>query len=211
MLDGIDLSDHIVGPAGPKPIVQSDLDGPSGAVHESNFHLEKGGLVAYHGPTSIYRLSMEPCRDSQVLALAFNHSTTDQARDLHTLRVAQDFGIGLQDEIVIKGLRQFFRWQYPYFMFIYREAFLRDHFSNAGHRPYWSGALLFAMCSLGLLMMPGKEERAASESFFAAAETILLVSGISQPCITTVQAFLCLALYEIGRGNLSKGWGFSGG
>lgn len=58
--------------------------------------------------------------------------------------------------------------------------------------------------------MPGPDARDASERFSAAAESILLVSGQSQPCITNVQAFLCLAYYEIGRGNLSKGWGFSG-
>jgi hypothetical protein len=124
--------------------------------------------------------------------------------------VAKDFGIDLQGETVTRALRQFFKWQYPQFMFIYREAFLRDHFGENVDRKYWSGPLLFAMCALGLLMASEQNERAMCDRFFSAAETILLISGMCSPCITTVQAFLCLALYEIGRGHLSSGWRFSG-
>ncbi|KAF5662485.1 TY1 enhancer activator [Fusarium heterosporum] len=36
----------------------------------------------------------------------------------------------MSDDTVFKALQQFFRWQYPHFMFIYREAFLRDHFGD---------------------------------------------------------------------------------
>ncbi|KAK1624793.1 fungal-specific transcription factor domain-containing protein [Colletotrichum phormii] len=110
----------------------------------------------------------------------------------------------------------FFRWQYPHFMFIYREAFLCDHFSkddgdgddrSRKHRKYWSPALLLSICALGALV--NLETKATSERFFLAAESIIMVTGLTRPSVATVQAFLCLALYEIGRGNLSKGWGYS--
>ncbi|KAL0765821.1 hypothetical protein CaCOL14_011561 [Colletotrichum acutatum] len=124
--------------------------------------------------------------------------------------VAEHFGINLHDELVDDALMQFFKWQYPHFMFIYREAFLRDHFVDRVHGKYWSSALLLSICALGTLMSPEKRHRDASEQFFSAAESILIVSGFTKPSIATVQGFLCLAFYEIGRGNLSKGWGFSG-
>ncbi|ENH63430.1 hypothetical protein FOC1_g10000446 [Fusarium oxysporum f. sp. cubense race 1] len=52
-------------------------------------------------------------------------------------------------------------------------------------------------------------ELSLSEQFFQAAESIVMVSGLSRPSIPTVQSFLCLAFFEIGRGNVSKGWAFS--
>ncbi len=72
-------------------------------------------------------------------------------------------------------------------------------------------ALLLSVCALGLLVSDTAEQRNMSERFFQAAESIAIVSGLGRPSIPTVQAFLCLAFFEIGRGNVSKGWGFSGG
>ncbi|KAK8233202.1 fungal-specific transcription factor domain-containing protein [Phyllosticta capitalensis] len=112
--------------------------------------------------------------------------------------VAQHFGI--QDSWIEQGLQSFFKWQYPNCMFIYREAFIRDHYQCG---EYWSPSLLYSICALG-------SDGDVSERFFAAAESILMVSGLEKPCLTTVQAFLCMAFFEIGRGNLSKGWNFSG-
>ncbi|KAM0352982.1 hypothetical protein ACHAPU_001866 [Fusarium lateritium] len=116
----------------------------------------------------------------------------------------------MSDDTVFKALQQFFRWQYPHFMFIYREAFLRDHFGERKGCKYWSSALLLSICALGLLMSEKEKERQLCEKFFEAAESIAMVSGLSRPSIPTVQSFLCLAFFEIGRGNVSKGWAFSG-
>lgn len=111
--------------------------------------------------------------------------------------MAQHFGIDIQGQVVTTAIMHFFQWQYPHFMFIYREAFLRDHFaarqsntSAAAAIKYWSGPLLFAICALGLVGMPDVQARERSECFFMAAESILLVSGLSQPSVTNVQAFL---------------------
>ncbi|CAM1501855.1 Fc.00g038390.m01.CDS01 [Cosmosporella sp. VM-42] len=99
--------------------------------------------------------------------------------------VLRHFDIDIQDEVITDVLMLFF---------------------NPKH---WSSALLLAICALGTLMRPDLERREMSERFFAAAESIILASGLTHPSITTVQAFLCLPFYEIGRGNLSKGWGYS--
>jgi hypothetical protein len=124
--------------------------------------------------------------------------------------VAQHFGIGLEDEVIMTALHQFFRWQYPHFMFIYREAFLRDHFGQRTKSKYWSLPLLMAICALGAVMLPDRTQSQMSEQFYAAAESIIIVSGLTHPSITAVQVFLCLAFYQIGKGELSKGWELSG-
>ncbi len=105
---------------------------------------------------------------------------------------------------------QFFKWQYPHFMFIYREAFLREHLGDRRQCKYWSPSLLLSICAVGALMTGDDATREMSERYYNAAESIAIVSGWGHPSITTVQAYSCLAVYEIGRGNLSKGWGYSG-
>ncbi|KAH6975116.1 fungal-specific transcription factor domain-containing protein [Ilyonectria sp. MPI-CAGE-AT-0026] len=176
--------------------------------------LEPGpeGSLIYHGPTSIYYALLGRMSDRSVGSnLDQQHrslSVTDY--DSNFQSVAEHFGINMEDAQITSALMQFFKWQYPHFMFIYREAFLRDHFGDHQDCKYWSSALLLSVCALGLLMSNDSLQRQASEQFFVAAETILIVFGFTRPSIATVQAFLCLAFYEIGRGNLSKGWGFSG-
>ncbi|KAJ4199347.1 hypothetical protein NW759_016132 [Fusarium solani] len=167
------------------------------------FGLQAGpqGLLIYHGPTSIYRIRTggPPLSPSDMISPdgQFDH-------------VAQHFGIGLEDEVIMTALHQFFRWQYPHFMFIYREAFLRDHFGQRTKSKYWSLPLLMAICALGAVMLPDRTQSQMSEQFYAAAESIIIVSGLTHPSITAVQVFLCLAFYQIGKGELSKGWELSG-
>ncbi|RJE24683.1 Transcription factor [Aspergillus sclerotialis] len=95
-------------------------------------------------------------------------------------------------------------------MFIYREAFLRDHFSDCQNCKYWSPGLLLSMCALGLQMSSDNRERDLGNRFYAAAESVCIVSVLAQPSITTVQTILCLAFYALGQGDLSKSWGLSG-
>ncbi|UPK97035.1 hypothetical protein LCI18_007970 [Fusarium solani-melongenae] len=167
------------------------------------------GSLIYHGATSIYRA--QTVNQAQ---LAVKDATTQPplytGSESNFAHVLEHFGINIEDEVIAKALMQFFKWQYPQFMFIYREGFLQDHFGDRVNCKYWSSALLLSICALGTLMSPDEEDRRSSEQFYTAAESILMVTGLTRPSIVTVQAFLCLAFYEIGRGNLSKGWGFSG-
>ncbi|RSM15188.1 hypothetical protein CDV31_005122 [Fusarium ambrosium] len=167
------------------------------------FGLQAGpqGLLIYHGPTSIYRIRTggPPLSPGD---MASSNGQFDH--------VAQHFGIDLEDQVIMTALHQFFRWQYPHFMFIYREAFLRDHFGQRTKSKYWSLPLLMAICALGAVMLPDRAQSQMSEQFYAAAESIIIVSGLTHPSITAVQVFLCLAFYQIGKGELSKGWELSG-
>lgn len=205
MLRSISLSSSsIVGPVH-EALELPNLDTQSMA----NLEIDLEGTLIYHGATSIYRL--EASRKSQLPLRSMNHPFSyDGGSDSKFEHVMEHFGISLEGDIVIKALKQFFRWQYPHFMFVYREAFLRDHFGDRQNCKYWSSALLMSLCALGTLMSENDSGLATSDQFFLAAESILMVSGLTKPSIATAQAFLCLAFYEIGRGNLSKGWGFSG-
>ncbi|KAH0421668.1 transcription factor [Colletotrichum camelliae] len=175
------------------------------AGNQENLELGLEGSLVYHGATSIFRAEAE--NGQKDVADRVGQGYYDGVES-NFESVMEHFGIGIQDEVVMKSLTQFFRWQYPHFMFIYREAFLRDHFGDRKNGKYWSSALLLSICALGALVSLDTKE--SSDQFFLAAESIIMVTGLTRPSIATVQAFLCLAFYEIGRGNLSKGWGYSG-
>ncbi|KAJ4322679.1 hypothetical protein N0V84_004704 [Fusarium piperis] len=198
-----------------RPPVSSFTATDTTSSSDSNTHVQADlqpgldGSLIYHGATSIYRA--QTVNQAQ---LAVKDATTQPplytGSESNFAHVLEHFGINIEDAVIAKALMQFFKWQYPQFMFIYREGFLQDHFGDRVNCKYWSSALLLSICALGTLMSPDEEDRRSSEQFYTAAESILMVTGLTKPSIVTVQAFLCLAFYEIGRGNLSKGWGFSG-
>ncbi|KAF4992529.1 hypothetical protein FDECE_13686 [Fusarium decemcellulare] len=202
LLDSVCFADHL------RPrrdsSSQSPLEFTARATRiKPELELDLEGSLIYHGPTSICRI-----RPHDQLPGDLPLSGLD-AKDSQFRQVTEHFGINLDDMLVTESLALFFRWQYPFFMFIYREAFLRDHFGDRSCCKYWSLSLLLSVCAIGVLMKSEADSRETSERFFAAAESIVLVSGLAQPSVTTVQALLCMSFYEIGRGNLSKGWGYS--
>lgn len=193
------------------PVTSLGCMEPSASSNMSRGLLIRGaeGTMVHHGPTSILRSNpetetLDPAYYTQLL-----HSTSSEPTSKFE-HVADHFGVDLTSASIITGLQNFFKWQYPHFMFIYREAFLRDHFGNRENCQYWSPALLMSICALGLLMSEDDADRETSARCFHAAESIIIVAGSSGSSLMLVQAFLCLALYEIGRGNLSKGWAHSG-
>lgn len=210
LLQTVSFGDHLPArESGSTVDLRKEKNGCRNRGSGANLQVDLEGSLIYHGATSIYRAhSSKPPQGTASEHLT--QLTRSAGSDSNFGYVAEHFGINLHDEMVDDALMQFFKWQYPHFMFIYREAFLRDHFSDRITCKYWSSALLLSICALGTLMSPEKRHRESSEQFFSAAESILIVSGLTKPSIATVQGFLCLAFYEIGRGNLSKGWGFSG-
>lgn len=208
---------HLTHPPSPSRTASGHSSDPqhfdSGIQAQSDLGI--GGSANYLRSTSIL-FTDEPTQDLNFQDTAQQHGPDHPANlavepESNFEHVLQYFGVTLQGDTVMKALMQFFKWQYPHFMFIYREAFLRDHFGPRQACRYWSPALLMAVCSLGLSTSNISDaDRELSEQFYSAAESIVIVSGFGRPSIVTVQTFLCLAFYEIGRGNLSKGWGFSG-
>lgn len=210
MLQSVSFGDHLPArqTSASTGTPDKDADGNHKPESSANLQVDLEGSLIYHGATSIYQPGRAATGNAVSEHSAFSKHPADSDNNFEY--VAEHFGISLHDELVHDALLQFFKWQYPHFMFIYREAFLRDHFSDRVGCKYWSSALLLSVCALGTLMSPDRRHRELSAQFFSAAESILIVSGFTKPSIVTVQGFLCLAFYEIGRGNLSKGWGFSG-
>ncbi|EXJ95518.1 hypothetical protein A1O1_00640 [Capronia coronata CBS 617.96] len=157
------------------------------------------GSLVFHGPTSMYQG-----------ALSSEQSETGQRASPMPRAFELNHPFDLNEGVVRETLSLFFRWQYPHFMFIYREAFLREHLQHVPDERYWSLPLLYAVCALGATMSPDKDVKAQSNVLYMHAEDILMNHRLDRPHITTIQAFLCLSFHNIGRGNHSKGWLYSG-
>lgn len=160
--------------------------------------------MSFHGPTSICQVVFDdgdgPSGSNELVRKPFKNAD----------HVLTHFGIDIDSSAITETLVLFFKWQYPNFMFVYRDTFLRNHYGMREESKYWSLSLLLSICALGSLMLPQGEKKAFGEQCHDAAESIAMVTDLVQPSITAVQTFLCLAFYEIGAGNLSKGWAFSG-
>ncbi|KAL3295561.1 high-affinity nicotinic acid transporter [Colletotrichum asianum] len=111
------------------------------------------------------------------------------------------------DDVSQRLMASFFREQYPYNMYIYREYFLRDY--DVGTGRYYSDFLLFAICAMGSLATGDPEDIQLFDVFSAQAQQ-LLYSALDRPDLTSLQALLLLGQCEIGRGRASKGWLFCG-
>jgi hypothetical protein len=112
-----------------------------------------------------------------------------------------------RSEICRYFMANFFEHQYPYFMCLYREYFLRDF--DAGGGPYYSDLLLYAICAVGALASEGNL-RELSDVFFNRAQELLYGSALECPNLTTLQALILMGHREIGFGKTSKGWLLSG-
>ncbi len=114
------------------------------------------------------------------------------------------------EEVVKAGLKAFFETQDPLFLFIHRGAFISDYYDNAHSGKYWSYPLLYAICALGIKTLSDISLRSKSDVLRNCAESMIMSQEIGRPKITVAQALLCLAYYELGSGNNSKGWLLAG-
>ncbi|AGO12028.1 AaceriADR365Wp [[Ashbya] aceris (nom. inval.)] len=119
------------------------------------------------------------------------------------------------DPKILKSLSNFYTWLYPgHFIFLHRESFLYGFFNNSDSYEssrYCSEELIYAMAAVGSRL--STELHAESEQYAQIAKDRLLriVFDEQSPAkITTVQALLCLAFYELGNGNNQLAWSFSG-
>jgi hypothetical protein len=124
--------------------------------------------------------------------------------------LAMPQNLRVKDEVLNKALVLFSLYQYPQYLFIHLEAFLEDYRKDFHRGKYWSYPLLYAICALGARIStdPSVKEKADVLSHFA--ETIVIAQALGRPHITVVQTLLCLAFYELGSGNHSKGWSLAG-
>jgi hypothetical protein len=104
----------------------------------------------------------------------------------------------------------FFRWQLPYSAILDPDAFMLEWSSGASNGRDFSPALLHAVCALGALMSHDQNIRQLADIFSAAANEELSANLHFLPSLTTCQALLLCAIFDVGRGNRSKAWMSSG-
>lgn len=152
----------------------------------------------------MYQIDISPDKPLQTTT----PGTLANLREWQSLRVSQNLRI--DDGVLKTALSLFFLYQYPQFMFIYREAFLEDYHENLHDGKYWSYPLLYAMCALGVRTSPDPTIKEKGDLLSHCAETIVMSQALGRPHITVAQTLLCLAFYEFGSGNHSKGWSLAG-
>lgn len=113
--------------------------------------------------------------------------------------------------LLMQCISNFFKWQYPDIAtFIHRESFLNDFFNFLTSNQYCSEELVYAIASIGSKCSTDDKIRNLAPSFFETSKSKIFSKKICQPQVSTLQALLCLALYELGDGNASASWMLSG-
>lgn len=156
------------------------------------------GSMIYHGPTSIFQNEVSPS------IYPTSSSTASKPSAFHEDKA------NLTNQTMRLCIGLFFFWQYPLFMFIDREAFVQEFEDNPVDGNFCSPPLIYACAALGALMSKDPEIRPRAQEFADTAQTILTTDelGVSRP--TSVQAWLCLAYFEVGLSNMSKSWLYTG-
>ncbi|RDW84286.1 hypothetical protein BP6252_01876 [Coleophoma cylindrospora] len=167
-----------------------------GVANKSSLQDTKNGSLIYHGPTSFY--------DGEF------STALQEIQPRSELQTPSTQEISTVGPAVSRCIALFFRWQYPQFMFVPREAFIRDYLKRSTSTEFCSPALIYSICAIGALLSSDAEVKNASARFQSSAVEIVMSRGLAIPHSTSVQALLCLAFLEIGKGNLSKGWQYSG-
>lgn len=112
---------------------------------------------------------------------------------------------------LITCLENFFKYQYPDIAtFIHRESFLNDFLHPLTYKGYCSEELIYAIAALGAKCSEDVNLRGLAGSFFETSKTKIFSKKICLPHVNTLQALLCLSLYELGDGNASASWMLSG-
>lgn len=123
------------------------------------------------------------------------------------------------------SLSLFFKWLYPsHYFFVYREALLSAFFQDGLSKSYYcSEELIYAIAALGSkISSKSNELYHKSLNYYDLSRDIILkktfqrrdcLSGRTEPPsskLALIQSLLCLAFYDIGRGDNSSAWYFSG-
>lgn len=166
-------------------------------VHKFNkklpvsFGASSGGNFSVFGPTSAF------------------HNVVDMSSTPQRASLFDNMLMNLS--LLIQCLSNFFKWQYPDITtFIHRESFLNDFLNPESNQGYCSEELVYAIAALGAKSSPNANIRELASSFFETSRSKIFSEKVCQPQINTLQALLCLSLYELGDGNASASWMLSG-
>ncbi|KAH7171429.1 fungal-specific transcription factor domain-containing protein [Dactylonectria macrodidyma] len=170
-----------------------------------------GGQVRYYGPTSNFNLVQMPAPDNLTV-----HRTVrnDGQEYLDCLGVGKAVPLELETHLT----NLYFTWQDPAFHVVNREMFETAKITwtdNQEDTPYYSEALLNAICSLGAAFESRHHPTFVTfpkslSDFFADRAKALLEIELDCPCVATVQAMVVLSSHDIGCKRDARGWLYSG-
>ncbi|KAF3802847.1 putative transcriptional regulatory protein [Colletotrichum gloeosporioides] len=193
ILDEVEIKDYVPSFSS---LPLEDEAALSEALTKATLQETLDGSMIYHGPTSIFQNDYgDTCGSSS------GNSKKSPFQDDRSNLINQTMRLCL-------GL--FFYWQYPLFMFIDREAFVAEFEDNPIDGDFCSPPLIYAAAAIGALMSKDPDIRSRAQGFADTAQSILTTEGLSAPRPTSVQALLCCGYYEVGQGNISRGWMFAG-
>lgn len=118
---------------------------------------------------------------------------------------------------ICEKISTFFKWQYTdHFTFIHRDSFLTEFFevkyeNNSNHQTstYCSEELVYSIVALSSKISNTSQAESESYEYYKSAKRMVF-SKLNLPTITTIQALLCLAFYDLGEGDNSSAWLLSG-
>lgn len=150
-----------------------------------------GGSFSIFGPTSAFHT---------VVDMPVNSTAADSF---------DNFLMNLSSLMVC--LENFFKYQYPDVVtFIHRESFLNDFLAPLSYSGYCSEVLIYSIAALGAKCSDDESLRELAPSFFDTARAKIFSEKICLPHVCTLQALLCLSLYQLGDGEASASWMLSG-
>lgn len=157
---------------------------------ETHGSLRNTQNLSVYGPTSV-----------------FEHHLVEGVRNERHL---EEMACLQKDPHVVQAIKLFFRWQYPdLYSFVVREAFLIEFFTPIAEPVYCSTELVLAICALGSRMSSDPLLSDKSMAYYSEAKSLVL-RRMDRAEISTMQAFLLLALSDISNGNNTSGWMLSG-
>ncbi|KAH3663953.1 hypothetical protein OGAPHI_004667 [Ogataea philodendri] len=117
--------------------------------------------------------------------------------------------------IVTECISLFFKWIYSCsFFFIHRESFLYFFLNNESDSEFVSPELINAICALGAKFSRKETIRSQADSFYHLAKSGIFENGdncfIHESQISKLQTLLCLAMYDLGKGDFTSCWLLSG-
>ncbi|CAH6723373.1 activatory protein Cha4p [[Candida] jaroonii] len=184
------------------------------------------------GPTSIYNddliidRNLATVNTPAVPVVQYN-LTIDQMNELNDYRRKygyEDYRLFYFKEQPLKAnvaifrecISLFFKWMYSSsFLFIHRESFLYFYLSNEIDCEFVTIELIYAISALGARISGDSFIRSQADEYYKLAKQRLFTNGdekyfIRESSICKLQTLLCLAFYDLGRGELASGWLLSG-
>lgn len=122
-----------------------------------------------------------------------------------------------KDSCIIKNsVSLFFKYMYSSsFLFIHRETFLYFFLNNEENCDFVSPELIYAISALGAKISNEDYIRKKADEFYSIAKNKVFEIAnrenfITESSIPKLQTLLCLAFYDLGRGELTSCWLLSG-